>query len=179
MTMILPAHHILPLAHLRRLRLLNGKGRVLVRPGQMVEATDVIAEAPAPGQHLLLDVRKALGVQRVSEAERLIERQVGERVEKGDILAQTRGLFARILRAPVAGQVVAIYKGRFFWKRNLSPIVFWPDCRVKSPKFFPNAAQSLKPTAHSFKGFGAISKAITGCLPCSPKLPMHRSKPIC
>jgi hypothetical protein len=121
MTMILPAHHILPLAHLRRLRLLNGKGRVLVRPGQMVEATDVIAEAPAPGQHLLLDVRKALGVQRVSEAEQLIERQVGERVEKGDILAQTRGLFARILRAPVAGQVVAIYKGQILLETQPQP----------------------------------------------------------
>lgn len=112
--MIAPVTHILPIARIHRSRMLPGKGFVLAQPGQSVNATDVVAEAYLPGTHSLLDVRRALGLKRIDEAHKLIERKVGDRVEKGDIIAQTKGVLSRVVRAPANGMIVAIQKGQVF-----------------------------------------------------------------
>lgn len=135
--MILPTSHISPLTHIRRVRLLPDKGHVLVRPGQNVDATDVIAEATPTGQHVLIDVRKALGLQRAAEAERLIERRVGEQVERGDILAQTHGLFARIVRAPTNGVVVAISRGQILLETTSQPRLLYAGLPGRVTEVFP------------------------------------------
>lgn len=104
--------HFLPLTLVRRTRLLPSAGKVLVHTGQKVNTTDVIAEARLMGRHTLIDVRRALGIQRVDEVEKLIERKPGEKIQKDDIIAQSGGLFARTLRSPVDGQVISITGGR-------------------------------------------------------------------
>ena len=53
---------------------------------------------------MLLDVRRWLGFTRVDEAERAIMRQEGDKVQQGDVIAETGGMFSRIVRAPVDGQ---------------------------------------------------------------------------
>lgn len=116
--MLAPVTHLLALTTIRRDRLLPTRGRVLVRAGQKVNATDVIAESVQPGEHLLIDVRRALGIERVSTAQRIIERTVGERLEKGDIIAQTGGLFSRVIRAPEDCEVVAIQRGQVLLELN-------------------------------------------------------------
>jgi hypothetical protein len=45
-------------------------------------------------------------------ADRCVIRQVGDKLEKGDTIAETSGLFARMVRAPVAGEVVALGGGQ-------------------------------------------------------------------
>ena len=107
-----PVTHILPLTYIRRPRLLPVPGRVLVHPGQKVNASDIVAEGRALGQHILIDIRRALGITRADEADRLIERREGEKLQPGDVIAQTRGLLARVVRSPVEGEVVAVYHGR-------------------------------------------------------------------
>lgn len=107
-----PVHHILPLTLIRRPRTLPVPGRVLVRPGQKVNAAEVIAEATMPSQHLLLDLRQGLGIPEASAAERYITRQPGEHLEKGDVIAESGGMFARIVRAPAAGDLVAVDRGQ-------------------------------------------------------------------
>jgi hypothetical protein len=104
--------HILPLTLIRRRRVLPFPGQVLVSEGQKVNATDVIAEVTQPGPHTLIDVRLELGFTRTDEAEKYIERLVGETIQKGDVIAQTGGLFRHILNSPVAGRVIAISAGR-------------------------------------------------------------------
>lgn len=110
----MPAHvtHFLPLTLVRRARLLPVPGRVLVRSGQQVAATDVIAETTLPEKHLLLDIRRALGISSSGKAESLVTRKLGETVQAGDILAETGGLFSRVVRVPVAGTIVAINNGQ-------------------------------------------------------------------
>jgi hypothetical protein len=71
-----------------------------------------VAEGRKLGQHILIDIRRALGIARAPEAEKLIERNEGEKIQAGDVLAQTRGLLARVVRSPVDGEVVAIHNGR-------------------------------------------------------------------
>lgn len=108
--MFAPITHITPLAKIRRSRMLPGKGYVLAHPGQKVNATDVVAEDYTPGEHVLLDIRRALGLSTDEEAFRLIDRKVGDRVEKGDIIAQSKGILSRVVRAPSHGEIIAIQK---------------------------------------------------------------------
>lgn len=110
--MIAPVTHILPLARIRRSRMLPGKGIVLAMSGQRVNATEVIAEMDLPGAHFLIDVRRALGMKRYDETLKLIDRKVGDSLEKGDVIAQTEGLVQRVVRAPFNGTIIAIQKGQ-------------------------------------------------------------------
>ncbi len=104
--------HISPLALIRRKRVLPFPGRVLVNHGQKVNATDVIADARQPGSHFLIDVRRELGLARLDEAEKLINRTPGDRIEKGEVIAQTGGVFAQSLRSPATGTIVTISAAR-------------------------------------------------------------------
>jgi len=103
---------IQPLTLIRRNRLLPFPGEVTVRPGQKVNATDVVAQASIPTRHYLVDVRSALGVSTVAAAEKLITRKPGDLLEKNDILAETGGLFSKVIRTPGPGRVISISKGR-------------------------------------------------------------------
>lgn len=104
--------HFLPLTLVRRQRLLPSAGKVLVHTGQKVNAQDVVAETRLMGQHFMVDVRRALGLRSTEQAEKLIKRQVGELIQKDDVLAQTKGLFAHVLRAPVGGVIISIQSGK-------------------------------------------------------------------
>lgn len=110
--MIVPVTHVSPLITIRRSRLLPEKGQVLVRAGQKVTATDVIGEVLLPGEHLIVDVRRALGLSRPGEAEKLIDRHAGERLQKGDVIAETTGILPRVVRSSVDCQIVAVANGQ-------------------------------------------------------------------
>jgi hypothetical protein len=101
-----------PLIQIRRTRTLPVSGTVLVRVGQKVTTSEVIAEAVIPTQHYLVDVFRALGLRSVAEAEKLIDRKVGDQVDKNDILAETGGMFSRVIRAPKPGRIVSIINGQ-------------------------------------------------------------------
>ncbi len=97
--MYAPVVHYLKQTNIRRNRYLAYPGRVLVSPGQKIAATDVVAEATNPTGHFFLDMRKVLKVDS-RLADELIQRKKGERLAKGDILAETGGTFSRVVRAP-------------------------------------------------------------------------------
>ena len=120
--MLAKVTHISGLANVRRTHILPVNGRVLVSPGQRVHASDVLAETNNATRHVLLDVRRWLGYARVDEAQRTIIRQEGEKVQKGDIIAETGGLFSRIVRAPDDGQVVTISAGRVLLEVESQPV---------------------------------------------------------
>jgi hypothetical protein len=110
--MLAPVTHILPLTNIRRARELPVPGRVLVHPGQKVSASDVIAQARMPAGHIVLDIRRGLGIHTISAAERCIVRQQDEKLEKGDVIAESGGMFSRIVRAPADGEIVLISGGQ-------------------------------------------------------------------
>ncbi len=110
--MLAPVTHILALTNIRRSRTLPTSGRVLVRPGQKVGAADVIAQARVPSGHLLLDIRRGLGIPSMSAAERCIVRQQGDKLEKGDVIAESGGMFSKIIRAPADGEIMLINAGQ-------------------------------------------------------------------
>jgi hypothetical protein len=96
---------------IQRNRVLPVNGTVSVRKGQKVNGNDVVAEATLPAHHLLVDVARTLGLTDPKSAEALIKRKVGETVNHHDIIAETGGLFSRIIRTPKPGKIISIHDG--------------------------------------------------------------------
>ena len=103
--------HILPLTTVVRERLLPAPGRVVVRVGQRVTATEVIAEASLPREHVLINVAHAFGIT-PEKASKLIQCSKGDRLAKGAVIAESGGLIARSVRAPQDGRVVVMGDGK-------------------------------------------------------------------
>lgn len=109
--MIEPVTHILPLASISRRRVLPVAGNVLVRVGQGVQATDVIAEAVVAPQHISLNIERGLGVPR-DKIKDYMHREIGDAVPEGGVIASRKGLVSRLVRAPRPGTLVAIGGGQ-------------------------------------------------------------------
>ena len=113
--MFAPVIHILPLTTIRRERILPVPGKVIARQGQKVAPRDVIAEADAAPEHLLLNIARGLGVS-TEQADDLMQRVVGDDIDEGDLIAGPVGLTRRVVRAPVSGQVVLAGDGQVLIK---------------------------------------------------------------
>lgn len=109
--MLAPVVHILPLTTLRRERSLPVPGRITVRMGQKVGATDVVGETRFSYEHILLDVGRMLAVS-PEIAKKLLTVKEGDEVEADQIIAQKPGLVPQTIRAPKAGRVVLTGGGR-------------------------------------------------------------------
>jgi hypothetical protein len=109
--MLAPVKYILPMTLIRRRRVMPYPGKILVRAGQKVGATDTLAESNLNPEYLLLDVGRGLGM-RPEAVERYLQCQVGDQLAEKDIIAGPVGLTRRIVRSPRAGKVVIISDGQ-------------------------------------------------------------------
>jgi len=96
---------------IERKRVLPGPAKILVRKGQMVQATDPVVEEMIVPAHILLDAARGLGIStdRVGE---LINCKPGAIVSRGDLLAGPVGLTRRVVRAPAAGKIAIIDRAK-------------------------------------------------------------------
>jgi len=94
--------------HVRRL--LPIPGEVLVELGDRVAARQVVAHAFMPGDITPLNLAKQLSMPPADVPECMLK-QVGERVEPGEVLARTKGIFGRFrteYKAEIAGTIESI-----------------------------------------------------------------------
>lgn len=112
---MMPLTHVVPLTTIRRERQLPVPGTVLVRMNEKVQAADVLAEAEPAARYFSLDLSRALGLP-PKEAAGQLRRERGERVDAGDVLAGPTGVTRRTLRAPAAGQIVAVQEGKVLFE---------------------------------------------------------------
>ena len=103
--------HILPLTTIRRERVLPVPGKIVVRKGQKVSASDPVAEANLTPEHLLLDLSRGLGL-RAEEADEHIQCKVGDQLAEGDIVAGPVGIARRVVRTPKRARVVLLGGGQ-------------------------------------------------------------------
>ena len=99
-------------------------GTIHVRAGQKVNASDSIGSAIPEKKHHLINIRRSLGLKRSEQAVRFISRKNGDMVEKGDILAETTGLFSRVVRSPVNGKIIGILGSQILIEENNPPIEY-------------------------------------------------------
>jgi hypothetical protein len=114
MAYIPPTTHVTLFALLRRDRFLPQPGEVLVREGQRVEATEVVARAGIATEHRLLDIAHDLGVPS-DKADQFLVKDSGEVVKKGEPLAVRKlalGLYPKRVPSPVDGQLVVAGEGK-------------------------------------------------------------------
>lgn len=118
--MLAPVLHVLPLTKIRRHRLLPFTGSILVRKGQKVSPTDVIGEVNLEPHHILIDVARGLGVGLV-EADKYVQRNPGEKVSAGDVLAGPVGLGKRVIRSPSTGKIILSGRGKILIEVEVPP----------------------------------------------------------
>lgn len=118
--MLAQVTHFLPITTIRRERVLPIPGRVLVRKGQKVSASDIIAEARINPEHLLLDIARGLGLSE-EKADRYIQCQAGMQVAQGDVLAGPVGWANRVVRAPRSGRITLAGDGKILIELDTAP----------------------------------------------------------
>lgn len=97
---------------LRKERILPLKGTVLVKKGDKVKAEDVVAETLLPGKVVPFNLANKLGVT-PAQLDNFIKIKPGDKIQKGTILAQTKGLFGmgfmkNEVRSPLEGEVESV-----------------------------------------------------------------------
>jgi hypothetical protein len=109
--MLASVTHVLPVATIRRERLMPTEGRIIARRGQQVNPSDIVAEAVLRPEHLLLDIGLGLGLS-PKEADHYIQHRAGDEVGEGDVIAGPVGIGRRVVRAPKTGTVVVAGGGQ-------------------------------------------------------------------
>lgn len=109
--MLAPIHHILGLTSIVRERVLPISGNVTVRLQQKVSANDIVAETKWAREHVLLDIARLLNVS-PHVAERLVTCKVNDQLQADAEIAKGKGLFAKSIKTPRAGHVVAVGGGQ-------------------------------------------------------------------
>lgn len=86
------------------------KGEVLVSVGDLVEPDAVVARTELPGIMQTIRVAEQLAIE-PDEAERALRVRVGDRVERGTVIAETKSLFGLMtnqVKSPIDGSVELI-----------------------------------------------------------------------
>lgn len=152
--MLASVTHVVPVTSIRRERLLPVPGRVLVRAGQQVGPVDVIAEANISVEHVVLEIARGLKVN-PNAADRMVERQIGDHISEGDVIAGKTGIFSRVIRAPQNGRVVSISGGQVLLE------VERPPFELKAG--FPGTVAELVPDMGAIiVGSGALIQGVWG-----------------
>ncbi len=100
-----------PLTRVRIPRRLPRPGGVLVRTGDYVEPTRIVAQAVEPADFRIVDVARELGVP-LKKVKTYLKVKRGDTVAEGDILASRGGLGGQVCRAPIDGTIVGSGRGR-------------------------------------------------------------------
>jgi hypothetical protein len=111
MRVTLPIAHVIPSAIIRRERQLPAPGNITVRVNKRVKPSDVVAEAEIGNRYAFVDIARGLRIPQDRVPEVLV-REVGDRVDPGDVIAGPVGLARRTVRAPAAGRIVHLDHGR-------------------------------------------------------------------
>jgi hypothetical protein len=105
-----PGLKVTPAALLRFDRRLPLKGEVVVKEGDKVAWDQIVARTDLPGRVEMVNLANKLGVGASEVPERLFKK-LGEAVDKGEVLAKSKGLFGYFqtpFRSPILGKLESI-----------------------------------------------------------------------
>jgi hypothetical protein len=88
----------------RKERRLPLKGKVLVNKGDRVDASTIVATTSLPGDVEPLNLAGKLGIP-PSDIKDYLKKKEGDSLEKGEVIAQTKGLFGRLFRTVVKSPI--------------------------------------------------------------------------
>lgn len=135
--MLTDVKNILPLTLIQRERVLPVPGRVVVRQGQNVSPTDVVAECSIAPRYFMLDVADGLNVS-PDKADILIKRKMGEEIIEGDLIAGPIGMFQRVVRSPYSGLIKFIGDGKVLLEVTTAPFELMAGMEGHVAKIIPD-----------------------------------------
>ncbi|HQE93868.1 MAG TPA: hypothetical protein PLH19_12515 [Anaerolineae bacterium] len=109
--MFIPYSMANPLTLVRIARRLPRPGEVIVRLGEAVEPTHIVAQAVEPVDFRIVDVARELNLP-VKKIKPYLKVKRGDTVAAGDILASRGGVGGQVCRAPIDGSIVGSGRGR-------------------------------------------------------------------
>jgi transcription antitermination factor NusG len=109
-------YHTLGLTKIQRTRIFPGKGDILVKVGQKLDAVDPIGEYVPEEKFQIINLKKELGFQSGEDARRSINVKVGDKLKKGDLIAKSSGFFPKSLVARSDSEVLNIIGSQLILK---------------------------------------------------------------
>ena len=109
--MFIPYSIVNPLTTVRIPRRLPRPGELLVRPGEAVDPSRVVAQTVKPVDFAIVDVARELKVP-VKKVKTYLKVDRGAAVAEGDVLASRGGLGGQVCRAPIDGTIMGSGRGR-------------------------------------------------------------------
>ena len=161
--MLAPITHFLPLTTVIRKRMLPCDGHMLTRVGQKVNASDILGEAVVGRKHLILDIGLGLRVS-PRRAAALIKVKRGQRVSQDQILAETSGIFAREVKAPAEGRVVALGGGKLVLETGGLPMKLLSGLQGVVTKVFEDRGAIVRGTGSLIQGVWGNGKLDIGVM---------------
>jgi len=101
-------YHTLGLTKIQRTRIFPGKGDILVKVGQKLDALDAVAEYVPEEKFQIINLKRELGFQNAEDARRSIDVKVGDQLKKGDLIAKSSGFFPKSILAMSDSEVLNI-----------------------------------------------------------------------
>ena len=146
-----PPLSLVPLARIEWERLLPVPGQVLVRVGDKVEATDVIARAIQPGKMFAVDAARELGIGRGALPRYMLKTE-GQEVREREILAARGGVFKKKCLSPVTGSIRSVVQGRVLLEREPLAIELRASVRGDVVRIIPNMGVVIRATGAFVRG---------------------------
>jgi hypothetical protein len=143
-----------------RERRLPIKGEVLVEIGAAVEPETVIARAMLEGNIHSFKAAEQLGIS-PSELSGLLKRRIGDKVEKGELLAEVKGLFGLFkseCRAPVEGTIehISPTSGYIGMRQPPRPIEVRAYLRGRAAEILPEEGAVIQTRAAFIQGIFGV-----------------------
>ncbi len=154
--------------HIVKKRVLPIKGDVLVRVGDYVEPSTVVARFLQPGIPHTVNAANLLGVL-PSELNQYLLKKEGDGVEKDEVIAQTRSfikLFRTILRSPVKGIIhsISFITGQIIIQEPPIPVNVYAYLKGKVTEIVEHFGATIEAYVTYIQGIFGIGKECWGTL---------------
>ncbi len=167
------------LAHtvLTKQRRLPLPGKILVSKGEKVAAEQVVASTNLPGNVQTLNVAGLLGIL-ADEIEESMLKKTGSRIEKDEVIAQSKGLFGLFksqVKSPIAGEVENISKitGQVILREPPIPVEVIAYIDGEVTEILKNEGVTIKTSGSFIQGIFGIGGETIGEIAMATDNPDH------
>lgn len=160
---------------IRRIRRLPLPGEILKKPGDKVFPNTIVARVMMPGDIEIIRAHPLLGVD-ADEVSQYMVKNIGDKLEKGDILAKYNaffGLFKKRVYSPIKGSIemVSDVTGRITLRGEPIPVEINAYIHGEIIKVFPEVGVEIGTPASFIQGIFGIGGEAHGELTTITKSP--------
>ena len=171
-----PVTHFLPSAAIRRERRLPSPGRVLIRAGQKVASSDILAETNLNPEYQLLDIPHILGIS-IQKADRILLCKPGDRITQGDLIAGPIGISKKVVRAKSDSRVILVGDGQVLLETIKSPFQLKAGYPGRVVELIPDRGAVIETDGSLIQAVWGNNQQDSGILMMLAKQPDHLFSP--